>query len=169
MQRYVRLFGTPITLLLLLGLLLYGAWWGRKNLLAPVPTPAPVPCASQKVGPQLTTSKVTVRVYNGGTQVGLAGQVGSQLTNAGFRVAGTGNTDQKVTTTVIVGSAAADPEVKLVLGFFKNAKVRADKRVDHTVDVLVGSTFGGMNPKAPRSIAVSSGTVCLPSPSATNS
>ena len=40
---------------------------------------------------------------------------------------------------MIVGAGAKDPEVLLVKSFFKDATVRADKRADHSVDVLVGN------------------------------
>lgn len=170
MQRYVRLFGTPVTLLLLLAILLYGAWWGKKNLLAPIPTPAPTPCATQTVGKSLATSQVTVRVLNASSHVGMAGQVGSQLTNAGFILKGVGNASATSATTQVIGASTSDPEVKLVLGFMKGATAKGDGRVDHTVDVLVGKSYGGVNASAPRSVAVPNGTVCLPAaPASTGS
>lgn len=162
MQRYLRLFGTPITLLFLLGVLAYGAWWGYRNVMAPFPGSTPDPCVTQNVGKQLKSSQVSVRVLNGGTQVGLAGRVGAQLTTAGFKVTDVGNTSEVVASTVVVGASKNAPEVKLVLGFFKGATVRADQRKDGTVDVLVGDKFGGFNTKASRQISVPGGVVCLP-------
>ena len=58
------------------------------------------------------------------------------------------NTSEKVEQTVIVGADAKNPEVLLVKGFFKDATVRADKRTDGSVDVLVGDQYGGFNKKA---------------------
>ncbi len=162
MQRYVRLVGTPVTLLLLLGILIYGGWWGYRNVMAPLPSATPDPCVTQNVGKHLTSSHVSVRVLNGGTQVGLAGRVGAQLSTAGFKVIDVGNTTEVVTSTVVVGASKNAPEVKLVLGFLKGATARADHRTDGTVDVLVGNKFGGFNPKASRQIAVPGGVVCLP-------
>ncbi len=81
-------------------------------------------------------------------------------------MAKTGNTDVEVGATQIVGASPNNPEVKLVAGFFKGAKVTGDNRVDHTVEVRVGNPATGFNAKAPRSLAVDSSTVCLPSPSA---
>jgi hypothetical protein len=46
--------------------------------------------------------------------------------------------------------------------FFKGATARGDKRADHSVDILVGSKYGGFNPKAKTSFAVKATTVCLP-------
>jgi len=161
-RRYLRLIGTPVTLLVLLGFLVYGGWWGYRNVMAPLPGSTPTPCVTQNVGKHLSSSDVSVRVLNGGTTVGLAGRIGAQLTNVGFKVISTGNTSEVVTSTVVVGASKNAPEVKLVLGFFKGAKVRADKRTDGTVDVLVGDGFGGFNAKAARQVAVPGGTVCLP-------
>ena len=41
--------------------------------------------------------------------------------------------------------------------------VRADKRTDGTVDVLVGNKYGGFNNNAKATYAVKARTVCLPS------
>ena len=35
--RVFRIVRTPITLLILLGVLMWGAWWGYTNILRPVP------------------------------------------------------------------------------------------------------------------------------------
>ncbi|GAA1391591.1 LytR C-terminal domain-containing protein [Luteococcus peritonei] len=166
MQRYVRMFGTPITLLALLAILILGARWGYRNVVAPPPPPPLVPCVDQNVGKALTTKQVTVQVYNGGSKSGLAKIVATQLRGAGFTIAKTGNTEVEVGATQIIGADVNNPEVKLVAGFFKGAKVTADGRADHTVEVRVGNAATGFNPKAPHQIAVTSPTVCLPSPSA---
>ena len=112
---------------------------------------------------QLTTSQVTVSVFNGGNRRGLAGDVGRSLRERGFRVQRTTNTEQKVGTTVVIGANAKNPEVLLVGGFFRGAVIKADKRKDRSVDVLVGDRYGGFNKDAKRSIAVKTPTVCLPS------
>ncbi|MGO4957694.1 LytR C-terminal domain-containing protein [Luteococcus sp. Sow4_B9] len=167
MQRYVRLLGTPITLLVLLAVLILGARWGYRNVVAPAPPPPLVPCVEQSVGKALSTKQVTVKVYNGGSKGGLAGKVGAQLKAVGFQVAKTGNTEVEVNHTQIIGADVNNPEVKLVAGFFKDAKVKADGRADHTVEVLVGNPVTGFQPKAPRSIDIDGPTVCLPEPTPT--
>lgn len=161
--RVFRMVRTPITLLILLGILSYGAWWGWSNVLAPIPPAAPEPCVSQKI-PEgvLTTEQVTINVFNGGDKKGLAGDVARAMRNRDFTVRQTDNTLEKVTATVIVGAAVDNPEVLLVKSFFKKAKVRADDRNDGTVDVLVGTKYGGFNKKAKREIRVESKSVCLP-------
>jgi hypothetical protein len=53
--------------------------------------------------------------------------------------------------------------VKFVKTFFKGSIVRPDKRVDRSVDVLVGNKYGGFNKKAKATYQVHTDTVCLPS------
>lgn len=162
--RVFRMIRTPLTLLILLGILCYGAWWGYSNVLAPVPPLPPPPCVVQSLPDrQLRSAQVTVSVFNGGNRRGLAGDVGRALRDRGFRVQKTANTGENVRETVIVGAHAKNPEVVLVKGFFKDATVRADKRTNGTVDVLVGNKYGGFNKKARTAIPVKSATACLPS------
>ena len=106
---------------------------------------------------------MTVKVYNGGDRRGLAGDVGRALRGKGFKVTLTTNTDEKIQKTVIVGAGAKNPEVLFVKSFFKDAVVRADKRTDGTVDVLVGNKYGGFNKNAKTTYTVKARTVCLPS------
>jgi hypothetical protein len=162
--RVFRIVRTPLTLLILLGILCYGAWWGYTNVLAPVPELPPEPCVVQKLpNSQLRSAQVTVNVYNGGDRRGLAGDVGRALRDKGFRVQRTANTGENIKETVIVGANAKNPEVVLVKGFFKDATVRVDKRTDGTVDVLVGNKYGGFNKKAKTVVVVKSAKACLPS------
>ena len=162
--RIFRAVRTPFTLLVLLGVLCYGAWWGYSNVIREVPPAPAAPCVDQKLPKnQLKSSQVTVSVFNGGDKRGLAGDVGRSLRERGFKVATTTNTLQKVQKTVIIGAGTKNPEVLLVKAFFKDADVKADKRVDGSVDVLVGNRYGGFNKNAKASISVKTPTVCLPS------
>ena len=168
--RIFRIVRTPITLLLLLGVLCYAAWWGYTNVLRPIP-PAPAqPCVDQSLTKgQLKSSQVNVKVYNGGNKRGLAGDVGRALRDRGFNVIRTTNTAEKISKTVIVGADAKNPEVLLVKSFFKEALVKGDKRVDRTVDVLVGNKYAGFNKGANRTYTVNADTLCLPSQAKTTS
>lgn len=162
--RVFRIVRTPLTLLFLLAVLCWGAWWGYTNVLKPVDPLPPEPCVEQSLANnQLKATQVTVSVYNGGDRRGLAGDVGRALRDKGFRVQRTTNTGENIKETVIVGASAKNPEVILVKGFFKDATVRADKRTDGTVDVLVGDKYAGFNKKAPTVVTVKSATACLPS------
>lgn len=165
-RRYLRIAATPITLLFLLALIALALTFGWKGLTAPMPGDVIPPCVPTDVGKNLTTKSVSVKVVNGGYTRRLASDVGKQLTAKGFNVTATGNTDDRVKQTVIVGAAKDSPEVKLVAGFFQKADIQVDPaKVDHSVTVKVGSSYGGFNAKAPTSIAVN-GAVCLPAPSA---
>ena len=162
--RIFRIVRTPITLLILLGVLLYGAWWGYRNIIQPVPKIPPPPCVEQTVSKgQLRANQVTVKVFNGGDRRGLAGDVGRSLRRKGFKVTLTTNTYEKISKTVVVGSGAKNPEVLFVKSFFKDAVVRVDKRTDGSVDVLVGNKYGGFNNNARDTYVVKTKTVCLPS------
>lgn len=168
-RRYLRLAGTPVTLVLLVVILVVAFKVGWKQLTAPPASARIQPCVNQNVGKALKTSDLSLVVLNGGHQHGLASTVGKQLKAKGFTVTGVGNTDERIKATIIVGYSKTDPEVRLVQGFFPKSTIREDKtRVDHAVKVLVGETYAGFNAKAPTSIAVS-GPVCLPSPSPTPS
>ena len=163
--RVFRMVRTPVTLLILLGVLCYGAWWGYSNVLKPTPPPPPTPCVPQRVSQgELRSTQVTVSVYNGGSKKGLAGDVGRSLRQRGFKVPKTSNTGQKIQKTVILGAGAKNPEVLLVKAFFKDADIKADKRVDGSVDVLVGNDYGGFNKKAKTTYKVKAKSVCLPPP-----
>lgn len=162
--RIFRVARTPVTLLLLFGVLLYGAYWGYNNIIKPVPALPPEPCVVQNLpNGQLKTGQVVVRVYNGGDRKGLAADVGRSLRGKGFRVTLTTNTVEKIQKTVIVGADVNNPEVKFVKTFFKESVVRSDQRVDRTVDVLVGNKYGGFDKKAKTTYQVETDTVCLPS------
>ncbi len=162
--RIFRLIRTPVTLLILLAVLAYAAYWGYRNIVRPVPEPVPTPCVQQTLPKrQLKSSQVYVQVFNGGDNRGLAGNVGRSLRSKGFKVTKTTNTLENVDQTVIVGAGVNDPEVKMVQSFFKKASVRADKRADHSVDVLVGNRYGGFNKKAKTTVKVKASTLCLPS------
>jgi len=168
--RIFRMARTPVTLLILFGMLLYGAWWGYNNIIKPIPPLPPEPCVDQVVEKgQLKSAQVVVRVYNGGDRKGLAADVGRSLRGKGFRVVLTTNTVEKIQKTVIVGAGEENPEVLFVKSFFKESIVRSDKRVDRTVDVLVGNKYGGFNKDAKATYQVDTTSVCLPSqtPSAT--
>jgi len=165
-RRSLRKWASPITLLMLLGLLGWGLWWGWQQLSRPAQVVPAAPCVTHSAS-VLTSTQVTVQVMNAGTVAGLAGQITEQLRNKGFTTKPPRNTDGPIDNTVVVGATADEPAVQLVLGFFPGAEVRPDGRTDGTVDVLVGDTFGGFNEAAPTEIGVPGGTVCLPESTST--
>jgi hypothetical protein len=156
-----RFIKTPLTLLALTAIVVFGGVWGYQNATAQIPARPPEPCVMTDVGGKLTPNHVTLRVLNAGLRGGLAKRVSSAMRSYGFNILKVNNTDQRLTNTVIVGNSASDPEVILVAGFFKNATRQGDGRVDHVVDVLLGDDYAGRLTNPKQSVAVS-GPVCLP-------
>ncbi|MFT3860204.1 LytR C-terminal domain-containing protein [Micropruina sp.] len=161
MRQLIRAFKTPVTLVLLLALVAFGGWWGLKNATAALPARPAEPCVMTDVGGKLTPNQVTVRTLNAGLRGGLAKRVSTNLRSVGFYIVKVNNSDQRMERTVVVGNAKDSPEVRLVAGFFKNAKTEGDGRVDHVVDVLLGDDYQGFLPTAPKYVTVD-GPVCLP-------
>jgi hypothetical protein len=95
----------------------------------------------------------------------MAGRVAKKLGESGFIVDKVGNTEAKVLTVLIIGAAVDNPEVQLIAGWFTEAKIEADGRTDHTVEVIVGSSFDeklGWVAEPVTSLEIPSGQVCLP-------
>ena len=167
-MRAFRLLATPALLIGLLIFLIWGASLGWNALTAPFPSPPPTPCVTQQVS-TLTPKQVTVLVYNGGFTSGLGSKVGQALKTAGFEVAKTTNSKERVTKTIIRSGENNTDAAKLVASYLKDPTLETDSRVEGTVDVMVGSDFAGLTESGLTEITVESGTICLapsPSPSA---
>ncbi|MDR1449351.1 MAG: LytR C-terminal domain-containing protein, partial [Propionibacteriaceae bacterium] len=136
-RRVFRALRTPITLILLIGVLAGGAVWGYHLVVTGVRPVQPSPCVMVAM-PELTPESVVIRVYNGGSTRGLANSVAKELRGLGYIVSAVGNTDEIISQTIIVGFSADSPEVQLVASQFLQPGIRVDGRIDHTVDVLIG-------------------------------
>lgn len=159
MRQVIRVIKTPVTLIILLAILGYGAMWGYQQVTMPDNRKVAT-CVMTDVGAQLTPDRVSVRSLNGGNTGQLAKLMGLYLRAHGFHVVYVHNADERVPNTVIVGNSVDDPEVKLLLGFFTGSTAKGDGRADHVVDVVLGDKDTHIeNPVA--SIPVS-GPVCLP-------
>ncbi len=161
-MRVFRLVATPVLLLGLLAFLVWGASWGWRNLTAPIPEPEPTPCVTMTAA-AVTPATVSVRVLNGGFTSGLAYREAQRLEGVGFTVIRTGNTDERITTTLIRGGEENMPGMQLVASYFAGATIEPDGRVDGTIDVMVGSEFEGPGPEPLTEIAAGEdGTYCAP-------
>lgn len=162
-MRIFRLIATPLLLLGLLGLLVWGAFWGWRNLTAPLPEPSQTPCVT--VSSEIVSVKdISVRVYNAGFTSGLANRVGSRLKEVGFNVVRVENTDERVTSGLLIRTSEDNqPAVRLVTSYFADATVEYDGRVDGTVDILLASEEPAEG-KTPLSQVSSGekGTTCVP-------
>ncbi|MHA6523844.1 LytR C-terminal domain-containing protein [Tessaracoccus sp. G1721] len=164
-MRIFRLIATPILLLGLLGLLLWGASWGWKALTEPLPTPSPTPCVMAPAE-IVTVPDVTVRVYNGGFTSGLASRVSAQLETAGFNVIKVDNTEERIKGTVIRANRQETPQIRLAASYFLDPVIEYDDRVDGVVDIYVGTDFAGFGPEPFSQVSADGGQVCrVPSPS----
>lgn len=164
-MRIFRLIATPILLLGLLALLVWGATWGWKALTEPLPSPSPTPCVTTAAA-VVTPVDVTLRVFNGGFTSGLANRVKTDLEKAGFVVIKVDNTEERVVGTMIRANEREAAQIQLVSSYFVEPQVDYDTRVDGTVDVLVGTDFAGMAEAPLAQVESPAGEVCrVPSPS----
>lgn len=160
-MRVFRLIATPILLLGLLGFLIWGGLWGWRNLTAPLPSPEPTPCVlldQEGVWP----NDVLINVYNGGYTRGLAERVATQLRDSGYHIARTTNTEETVRVTIIRGAESDQRSLDLVASNFVDSTIDYDERVDGTVDVLVGTEFGGYTEEPLTHIPLEGDQVCKP-------
>lgn len=163
MRKVIRVVKTPITLIVLLAILGYGAWWGYNAWNVPLIKASDV-CVMTDVGTELTPDKVTVRTYNASTVPRLAKDARSYLLSWHFRVPDYNNSERRLTNIVVIGNSADDPEVKLVQQFFPGSTAEGDGRTSHVVDVILGAKFEQLNePKATYPVK---GPICLPTPKA---
>lgn len=145
-----------------------GIAWGYRLLTASPDTAADeIPsCRVQTVraGHDLTSALVTVDVFNGGDQAGLAGRVSSALQERGFRQGAVANSQSAVKPTgvTILTTNQRDPRVQLVARQFTDVAYRQpDVATSSAVTVIVGDAFDGLADGAPTSIPASSDvTVC---------
>ncbi|GAB3625072.1 hypothetical protein GCM10027418_31590 [Mariniluteicoccus endophyticus] len=160
---------TPLTLLLVLGLLLFAYKWGMAKVTAPLGPKYVKPCVQTPINNGvLDSSQVVVRVHNGSKLRGKAGDVSQQLRSHGFKVTKVGNAEQRSPKTQVIGFSADAPEVQLVAGWFTKAeKVGDATRADHAVEVLIGNDYDAMQKQAPTTIPVGQPTLCLPEPPTT--
>ncbi len=160
MRKVIRVLKTPVTLLLLLAILGYGAYWGYHQVTLDTSRPE-TPCVPQDVGTQLTSDKVSVRVLNGGEQALAANHTRFILLSWHYHIVSWNNSDRQVDKVTVIGNSADDPEVQLVAKAFKSEVVtEGDGRADHVVDVILPTKFE-MLETPPTSIPVD-GPVCLP-------
>jgi hypothetical protein len=103
-------------------------------------------------------------VLNGGDVKGYATEVAKVLKGRGYNISVVSNTNETVTTPVVVGGSVDSPAMKLVASNFPEATLRADNRNDGTIDVLVGAKTDKTIPATgfATSMPVPDGKVCLP-------
>ena len=151
-------------MVILLGILVGGGWWGWNSLINSSAEPT---CVEQKLpNNRLVPKQVVLNVYNGGAKAGSAQRVADALKKRGFNIGKIANEPKgdKVDVAELRGVAEDAPELVLVAGQLNQKAVPvADGRTDHTVDLVIGAGFGSVKLKGLPSVQVpSDSTVCLP-------
>jgi hypothetical protein len=147
-------------LILLLGILVAGALWGYNLIVTGIKPVQPTPCVMVPMS-ELTPGSVVVRVYNGGSVRGRANNEAKALRELGYIVTSVGNTDEYINQPIIVGFSADSPEVQLLASRYIEPLIRADGRLDHTVDLLVGDAELPLAPEPLTALPVATGRVCI--------
>ncbi len=168
---------TPITLLVLVGILLGAAYYGWQTVINPAteatttqgPTHASKPtCVKQKQflkGQEIKAADIVVNVFNAGTISGLAGDALSALHQKGFQMGIAANPPGGVgaTNVTVLTDSPQSPEVRLVVSqFLGKVLVRKGPNLAPGIDVVIGQDFKGIAEKAPTTLRLSHDvTTCL--------
>jgi hypothetical protein len=152
---------TPITLVVLVGVLLGAAYYGWNTILNPdddknsagKEDPQNKPCKTKdtiKKGSKIEASDVRVNVYNAGTQTGLAGETMDALVEKGFKRGVADNLPGDIDATwgnvsIVLPGGEAVPQARLLrnqfLGVVKFVKGPAGGT---SMSVVVGDSFRGV-------------------------
>lgn len=168
---------TPVTLLVLVGILLGAAYYGWQTVVSPAtdtstangPTHASKPtCVRHKrflKGQEIRAADIVVNVFNAGTVSGLAGDALTALHQKGFGMGIAANPPHGVTASnvTILTNSPGSPEVKLVANqFIGKVLVRRGPSLAPGIDVVIGQDFKGIAKKAPNMLRLSHDvTTCL--------
>ena len=155
---------SAVTMVVLIGLLVAGAWFGWQSLSAPLPGEDEEPAERSRSrcddgwskGDVIVTGDVTVSVWNAGSRSGLADQTMSELTARGFQRGDVGNAPTELETVQFVRvltEARRDPAAQLVaLQFGANTLIQEDAEdLGPGIEVIVGDRFVGLV-DAPREV-----------------
>lgn len=151
-------------MVILLGILAGGGWWGWKSLINSSAEPT---CVEQKLpNNRLVPKQVVLNVYNGGAKAGSAQRVADALQKRGFNISKIANEPKgdKIDVVSIRGASETAPEMLLIAGQLnQKALLIGDGRTDHTVDLVIGAGFGSVKLKGLPSVTVPpNANVCLP-------
>ena len=163
---------TPVTLLVLLGVVVGAGWYGWSQVQEPLGNPfgdSGKDCVSRTVeeGRTLRPGQVVVNVYNAGTRDGLASTTLDALVRRGFVRGTSANAPRRadVATVAVIDRDPDSAAAGLLRAQFRGP-VPLQRRPDLTktgLDVIVGNDYVGLKPNAPRSATVRSDTaVCVP-------
>ncbi len=154
---------TPITLVVLLGVLLGAAYYGWNTIVNPGEDKKAAPGTAKKTdctkkttikkGSRIPSGDVTVNVYNAGIRAGLAGDTLDSLVAKGFKRGVADNAPSDITTwgnvTVVLPGGTGTPQARLVRNQFLGLVKYVDgPALAPGVDIVVGDNFRGVDPEA---------------------
>jgi len=150
---------TPVTLLVLLGLLVGAVFYGWQTIISPDepaegPTAgAPPMCerkATFKKGQRILAGDITVNVYNAGIVSGLAGNTLSALVGKGFQGGVSDNAPgaQSARNVTIMTDVPESPKVRLVRMQFQGPVRVVPGELAVGIDIIVGDEFRAVDPNA---------------------
>jgi hypothetical protein len=158
---------TPITLVVLIGVLVGAAFFGWKTVISPATEDETPPAASPRPkceeveefrkGQLIRSKDILVNVYNAGGIEGLATETLSKLGNRGFNPGVADNAPGSVAATnvKILTVARNAPQVQLVAAQFEGNVVYAKgSNLAPGIDIVVGDDYEGINGKAKHSLRV---------------
>ena len=163
---------SAVTITVLIGLLVAGAYVGWRSISAPLPgddspEQADQPRCEDGVsrGDVVSTGDVTVSVYNAGSRSGLADQTRSELVARGFIPGDVGNAPAELEGVRFVRVLAPkpdDPTARLVaLQFGANTYIETvEEDLGPGVEVIVGDDFNGLVDARSKIRARKSGSGC---------
>ncbi len=147
---------SAVTMVVLVGVLVVGAWFGWKTMSAPLPgEDEPTKRAKPNCeggfakGDLVQPGDITVSVFNAGSRSGLADQTQSELAARGFNRGDVGNAPTELETVQFVRvltKSPGDPTARLVALQFGANTVVQDTKLDlgPGVDIIVGDRFVGL-------------------------
>ncbi len=150
---------TPITLVVLLGLLVGAVFYGWQTIISPDepaegPTAGAPPTCERNVtfkkGQKIQAQDITVNVYNAGIVPGLAGNTLSALVGKGFQGGVSDNAPgaQSARNVTIMTDVPESPKVRLVRMQFQGPVSVVPGELAVGVDVIVGDEFRAVDPNA---------------------
>ncbi|MFI8824085.1 LytR C-terminal domain-containing protein [Streptomyces sp. NPDC053431] len=123
---------------------------GKQADCKPAPKPSALPAAAALPKP----AQITVNVYNATPRSGLAKTTADELKKRGFLIGKVGNApaayDKKVTGTgLLLGAPGATKGMFSVVGTqLKGATTKVDARTTADIDLIIGTAFKTLDPKA---------------------
>ncbi|HEY3953395.1 MAG TPA: LCP family protein [Streptosporangiaceae bacterium] len=123
--------------------------------------------------PTTSPGNVQVEVLNGNGQQGAAGQAASQLTNLGFKVAGSTNAPSSTYTSSVIEYASSTDmtdvnTLKAALGSIQVQVQKDPNLTPGTLDLIIGSDFSGLTTTTSNSSTSNPSSSPSPSPSSSS-